>query len=164
MRCFRSFLNAIQSLNDSEEKALNDKQSNGEFDQLLSENKLNELNCRMKKVEKESLKDDNINKNCSNDLRRDESLKNCKKKKKANKANDLKKSTKSDFYSSASCFGLEQLNKCDNETKLNSNKILWIKNSLDPFPDFTSNTVLVVNRQYNKNFQKSNSRRNQNIY
>lgn len=177
MRCFRSFLNAIQSLNDKED-ALNEKQTKSEFGSLLLKNKRNEefnfgeLSCFK---EQRCFRDIKYQSdlNCSNnDLEnrsresRQESNKNARQ--------TTKKCPRTDCgggrESVANCYSpvklnceLEQLNKinrneCNRRTKFNLTKLLWIKNSLviDPFPDFTSNTVLVVNKQYKKLFKLVN--------
>lgn len=159
MICFRSFLKAIQSSNDKQDDALNEKQTKkSDFDCKLfngdecSDEKSCLKNSKKSKKSKKLINcsdDDLMNKKTKNDLKK-KSKKISKQQQQLNlystKANgcDFEKQSNEN----------QSPNSCDNAI-FNLSKLFWIKKSLvlDPFPDFTSNTVLVVNRQYKKLFK-----------
>lgn len=119
MRCIRSILKTIQSLNDKEnEKFFNEKSMKNE--NFLIKNQ-NDLNCYLKKL--------NLN-------------------------GELDKLERTDKLDKLDQFKYKK-SSTDNYGKSNLAKLLWIKNSLiiDPFPDFTTNSILVVNKGYKKLFK-----------
>ena len=140
MRCFRSILNVIQSLNNKDQEETNSilkKKKPSKAGRLLEKHKTEsdfcmEANCGPRK-------------DCYRGLQ----------------CVSLQHSNCYPFK--ASCEQRTRMNradKCDKRpaNRFNLAKLQWIKNSfaLDPFPDFKYNTTILVNRGYQKLFKLVN--------
>ena len=138
MRCFRSILNAIQSLNNKEHEETNSilkkKPPKAELGRLL--------------LDKHRKAPDHYTKESIGRPRKD-----CYK--------ELPCYPPNGYPCKSNCEQQIRMNadhdECDKRptNRFNLARLLWIKNSfaLDPFPDFKYNTVLVVNRGYKKLFK-----------
>lgn len=139
MRCFRSILNAIQSLNSKKER----EETNGILKPAAPpKSELGHLLLRKHQNQLDHLKESccRAGKDCYKELQCLAPLSRLSSKCKSN--GEPRRMNE---------------NECDKRSanRFNLAKLQWIRNSLalDPFPDFKYNTVLVVNRGYKKLFK-----------
>lgn len=138
MRCFRSILDTIQSLNSKERK-----ETNGIL-KPAAKAELGHLLLRKRGTQPDHYKESCCRPDCYKELQCYAPL-NC-----------LSSKCKSN------CEQRNRMNEneCEKRStnRFNLAKLQWIRNSLalDPFPDFKYNTVLIVNRGYKKLFKLVN--------